>query len=297
MDEIDRLIGEAKSRITDSPFHSRLSEFEQLLKPSLRLRSEKIAQGKQAVASSRMGGLPDLPSEWQWPRWDGYDHPNQYLKKEPTPLSFICQLNLAELPWRPAGIPETGILYFFFDTLNQPWGFDPKDKEGFRVLYFDGPSDRLTTTSAPEDLIDDCVFASCSLTATPEIMLPDWLDHLDIDEDGDNYQELLDQMIGSAGGVHHRFLGHPQSIQGDMQLECQLVSNGLYCGDPSGYNDPRAESLREGAKDWQLLLQIDSDEENPGWMWGDCGRIYFWIHRDDLIDRAFENAWMCLQCS
>ncbi|MCA9080778.1 MAG: DUF1963 domain-containing protein [Planctomycetaceae bacterium] len=108
MDVIDRLIGEATSRIADSPFHLRLREFERLLKPSIRLKSEKIAQGKQAVGSSQLGGLPDLPDEWQWPRWDGYDHPNQYLKNVPTPLSFICQLNLTQIPWRPVGIPETG---------------------------------------------------------------------------------------------------------------------------------------------------------------------------------------------
>jgi hypothetical protein len=34
----------------------------------------------------------------------------------------------------------------------------------------------------------------------------------------------------------HRILGHSTNIQGDMQLEAQLVTNGLYCGDPSGYN-------------------------------------------------------------
>jgi hypothetical protein len=32
----------------------------------------------------------------------------------------------------------------------------------------------------------------------------------------------------------HRLLGHPDPVQGDMQLECQLVANGLYCGNASG---------------------------------------------------------------
>ena len=81
-----------------------------------------------------------------------------------------------------------------------------------------------------------------------------------------------------------------------MRLECQLVTNGLYCGDATGYQDPRRASLELGASDWQLLLQIDSDEERLGWMWGDVGRVYFWIRRQDLASADFEGAWAVLQC-
>jgi hypothetical protein len=42
-----------------------------------------------------------------------------------------------------------------------------------------------------------------------------------------------------------------------MQLECQLASNGIYCGDPDGYKNPRVAELKSGAADWILLLQID----------------------------------------
>lgn len=75
-----------------------------------------------------------------------------------------------------------------------------------------------------------------------------------------------------------------------MRLECQLVSNGIYCGDPSGYQDPRRASLESGAADWQLLIQIDSDADRLGWMWGDMGRLYFWNRRQDLAAANFEGA-------
>ena len=54
---------------------------------------------------------------------------------------------------------------------------------------------------------------------------------------------------------------------------------------------------REGhrAAEWELLLQVDSDEAN-GMMWGDMGRLYFLIHRDDLQARRFEKAWMIWDC-
>jgi uncharacterized protein YwqG len=81
-----------------------------------------------------------------------------------------------------------------------------------------------------------------------------------------------------------------------MELECELVTNGLYCGDPSGYEDPRAKELEPNAKNWRLLLQIDSNDENE-MMWGDCGRLYFWIRKEDLVNKQFDKSWFSLQCS
>ena len=80
-----------------------------------------------------------------------------------------------------------------------------------------------------------------------------------------------------------------------MELECQLVSHGLYCGDSSGYLSRAAAGLRDGAKDWRLLLQIDSDDA-LGVMWGDAGILYFWIREDDARSGRFDQAWAVLQC-
>jgi uncharacterized protein YwqG len=32
-------------------------------------------------------------------------------------------------------------------------------------------------------------------------------------------------------------------------------------------------------------------------MWGDCGILCFWIRKDDLAARNFDDVWMILQCS
>jgi uncharacterized protein YwqG len=80
-----------------------------------------------------------------------------------------------------------------------------------------------------------------------------------------------------------------------MQLECQLANSGIYGGRPSDYQDPRVAALRAGAADWRLLLQVDSDDA-AGMMWGDVGRIYYWIRAQDLAARRFDQAWLILQC-
>jgi len=80
-----------------------------------------------------------------------------------------------------------------------------------------------------------------------------------------------------------------------MELEAQLASNGLYCGDSTGYRDPRARVLAEGAKDWRLLLQVDYDSDTD-MMWEDGGRLYFWIRTQDLAQGDFSKVWLILQC-
>ena len=85
-------------------------------------------------------------------------------------------------------------------------------------------------------------------------------------------------------------------VQNDMQLECELVSGGLYCGNPSGYEDPRAASLAAGAADWRLLLQIDTDDD-ANMMWGDCGMLYWWMRDDDIRNGRWDRAHLILQCS
>jgi uncharacterized protein YwqG len=80
-----------------------------------------------------------------------------------------------------------------------------------------------------------------------------------------------------------------------MDLQCQLVSNGLFCGDPSGYNDPRAKALEAGAKDWQLLLQIDSDDDLD-MMWGDLGMLYLWVRASEAREGDFSGSWVVMQC-
>jgi hypothetical protein len=69
-----------------------------------------------------------------------------------------------------------------------------------------------------------------------------------------------------------------------MQVECQLVSNGLYCGDLSGYQDPRAKELRNGAAEWRLLVQIDSLDE-AGMTRGTPGRSIAGSRVSDLVAR------------
>lgn len=259
--------------------------------PSIRLDTQPVDLAGLQLGASRIGGVPDLSQGVEWPR-----RGSMYLP-------FIAQIRLSDLREldRDMLLPPTGWLCFFYDAVNQPWGYDPAQREGWKVLYFDGPDTSLRRSEAPP-LPEQGTFQACSVTPEAEYTLPDSsalitegvLEHMNDEFHG--YFELVDKCARERVGCQHRVLGNPDVIQGEMRLACQFASNGLYCGDPSVRNDPRARELAKGATDWVLLLQIDTDQAGPGWMWGDCGRLFCWIRSQDLAQHDFNHVWAVLQC-
>lgn len=51
----------------------------------------------------------------------------------------------------------------------------------------------------------------------------------------------------------------------------------------------------EEALQWKLLLQFDSDDLLRI-SWGDWGRIYFFIHKEDLKKENFDNIRIIADC-
>ncbi len=250
--------------------------------------------GTAALGQSRFGGQPDLPADFEWPRAQGRS------------MSFLCQLNFAEAATQSAeeALPSNGHLVLFYDEAGYAWGFDPADREDWRVEYFPAGT-RLERRAAPKDVCAGGNHKECVLRFERDWVLPEF----ECDElpeplraeltDNDERMEQYGELWGLLGffTYQHRLLGYAQPKQGDMKLECQLVSNGIYCGDESGMSHPRARALAAGAADWRLLLQIDTDEEGPEWMWGDLGRLYLMIRDQDLRACAFDRSWLILQCA
>jgi uncharacterized protein YwqG len=270
-----------------------LAKLDELIENSIRLYPAHVDEAQIPLGSSKIGGRPDLPRSLSWPSW------------ESGPMSFIAQVRLPEVkPYDVEGVlPTRGLLYFFYDCEQTAWGYLPKHGDGCKVFYFDGPDTHLVRTAFPSELPKGSRFSSCALRPSSEATLApvDSVDFLteDLDltpEERESYYDLLGEVEVSSGPeTAHRLLGHPDQIQNDMQGKCQLASNGIDVGGPEGYRDPRVPSLRLGAKDWRLLFQVDS-EKDAQMMWGDCGRVYFWIKSKDLERHDFKRVWPVLQC-
>lgn len=241
-----------------------------------------------APSRSHFGGSPNLPPGMGWPVRNG------------NRLGFLARLSLAEMrsahpiEW----LPDAGALLFFYDMEAQPWGFDPKDRGSWAVLLVpelpaqvsqvrpgaERHPTELSRRNAEFRRVD--VLPSVERHSVESLGLSD--------AEGDRYCDLADAVF--QGDPKHQMAGFPAPIQGDgMELECQLASNGLYCGDGKVYSDRRAEALTPGAANWKLLLQLDSDEA-LGVMWGDAGMIYYWIEAHAAREGRFEDTWLILQC-
>jgi uncharacterized protein YwqG len=258
-----------------------------LARPGLRLRSD--GTDTDLLGGSRVGGLPDLPADTAWPAW------------RETPMSFLGQVDLGSLPdvGDRADLPAYGLLTFFYDAGQQAWGFDPAQTGAWAVLHTAADA-TLVRREAPAGLPEDARFDPVPLAAEDELCPEPWesraVERLGLTADeAESYAELLEEMAESDDEPRHLLLGHPDPVQGEMQLECQLVSHGLYCGDQTGYEDSRASALEGGADDWRLLLQVDTDDD-ASMMWGDAGRLYFWVTEDALRRRAWDEVHLVLQC-
>jgi uncharacterized protein YwqG len=240
---------------------------------------------------SRLGGKPNLPEEVSWPAWR--DHA----------LPFVAQLDLITIPQgHGLSLPPDGSLYFFYEGGDDAWGFRPEDKGSAQVIYLPSRLSNYAPRALPDDIPEEMRFTGVRLEpALSDLSLPDGqdqvIDRLNLTkEEHRKYWEFVEAWREQRSLTSHRIGGYPEPIQGDPKLDAQLVSHGLYCGDASGFSRGKELGLWQGATDWELLLQVDSDER-AGMMWGDVGRLYFLIRGQDLALRAFEKAWLVFQCS
>lgn len=221
-----------------------------------------------------------------WPRHHG------------RPLSLIAQLDLAEM--RAAGgpdwLPAEGRLLFFYDLELSPWGFDPNDAGGAIVRYETVMSG---ASGEPDDLPADGRFETYPVRFVPDVSLPSE-ERLTIDWKTLSAQEQyeLEAAVEAATPAEpaHQIGGYPLAVQNDgMELECQLVTSGVYTGNAKGYSRSNVEAAKPSAADWRLLLQLDTDNDAE-MTWGDTGRLYFWIREQDARAGDFSKTWTILQC-
>jgi len=109
---------------------------------------------------------------------------------------------------------------------------------------------------------------------------------IDVFEDS-FYENIYDEGESETTSNHH-LLGYANGIQHNYH-ELNFIETVNH-----NIENISGSELNEALK-WKLLFQCDSDD-NLGISWGDWGRIYFFIHEDDLQKRNFENIKIAADC-
>ncbi|MBQ9743874.1 MAG: DUF1963 domain-containing protein [Clostridia bacterium] len=257
----------------------------------------KKSEDNGVIYRSKFGGMPALPVDFEWPRFESKNLEGESASR---PLSFLCQINLAEIhPYdRENLLPETGLLLFFYEQDSQRWGFGPEDEGCSRVYYFENV-DKLKLTDIPEDLNEEYRVKEYSLSFSANDSYPSYEEleiHSDIDCDWDDYDEAVMKKGYDIEYERHKLLGYADLIQGEMLTECERISRGLYCGDAESYRNT-SQDIKKSASEWILLFQMMSIQDGDfELMLGDCGNIYFYIRKEELKQRNFNKVWLVLQC-
>jgi uncharacterized protein YwqG len=280
---------ELKRKLIDAGLGSVAEQIVQMARPCYRVVSTLAPEEQISLGASRFGGSPDVPADFAWPEG----------------LEFVAQIRLADLPKPlPEVAPHDGLFSFF-----TRWN------EG-RVFYFpEGTAlQRTEMPPAPTEPTPSGFWNSlrAGLKRKPEarktyragllrfdaaLSPPDGgsslVDELNLSSaDREAYIELCEE-LWPGDAVKHQMFGHANPVQNEMELECDFLRR----GEKPRWDLPIERSVST-TRDWVLLLQLDTDDgkTGPGWMWGDAGMVYFWIHRDDLTARAFDRVIAIEQC-
>lgn len=250
--------------------------------------------------ASKLGGKPYLPADFVWPTSQSTEDGITY------PLSFFCQINLAEVMAYDADhlLPKRGMLYFFFECGAPGCIFEPADRSSARVFYFED-TDGFTPLALPDDLEAEYVIQEIAIQFQAQKSYPcieEFSCFSDLPCTWDAYNMILQEFGAATEGdpENHRMLGYADVIQEEMLTECEQVSRGIYCGNSASYESLPEETkmdIKQHAQDWILLLQLSTIiKDDFEWMFGDCGMLYFYIRKDDLAARSFDNVHFSLQC-
>jgi uncharacterized protein YwqG len=228
---------------------------------------------------SAMGTTPYVPKDFVWPTKDG------------KALAFLMQIRFSEINGggEVDDLPTSGLLYVFYDADQEAWGDKPSDKGSWKLLFFK-ETDAVKMRRYPKDLnlrykvrkLKSQVITTVPSAGSPEV------EALDID-----YEQYCNYVEGLYGEENpkHQLGGYAFALQSDeMETECVETVD----PPPAANDDAWGKAVSERAKEWILLLQIDTDYQTE-MDWVDTGMLYFWIRKKDLAQRNFDDVWMILQ--
>ncbi|KAL7718367.1 DUF1963 domain-containing protein [Entamoeba marina] len=234
------------------------------------IQFEADSNKETTIFNSKIGGKPYLPK--------GFEYPKTY-DDEPHPLALLAQINFEEFE-ELEDFPNKGILQFYINN-DRFYGKDYHDltnSNGFRVIYHDNiVTDESLLVDPPELSEGQLPFSKTTSVklvgkksdmamSMNDLRMDDlvvkYASKYDIDED-----ELRDQLWECDS-----FHAHDSKVGGYGNFS-QEDPRGCYEGKYKDY-----------------LVTLFTSESGTGTMWWDEGVANFFIKKEDLLKKKFNDV-------
>lgn len=266
------------------------------IQSSIRLKTTGVSC--KELGRTKLGGCPDLPKKISWEK---SEFNNKYF-------SFLGQINLEEVKEfdEQELLPKKGMLYFYFNLdsgdegkvifSNEIIGLEKavlpeefnEQKKSFFKRLLTGKSKKRILKESEVEIYKEYNFPSPDSLRLERIQK---ITGTDI-KPNNAFEEGIFEDSYEKGETettsNHHLIGNYKGIQNEFH-ELNFADFKI-----QDFKDLSLEEIDKALK-WKLLFQFDSDD-NLEISWGDWGKIYFFIHEDDLKNHNFDNIKISADC-
>ena len=238
----------------------------------------------QGGIRSSTGGFPPEGLKFEWPQFDG------------DSLSLLATIYLEELPALHNWLPRDGVLLFFYDFKNGPWGTDLAEAAGWKVLWVaDTPAGDTAVSEIPKNLNDGFVFKARPLSFKEGETLP-FADHPLFEElelSDDLMEELESGPADDEGGASCGHIGGYSGAAGGA-LYAFRCREQIMGEDPDRADEANFEEIQAAESEMFLLFEYEMDEretEEAPEIFG-SRNFSFWAYKADVRQQDFSKVWL-----
>lgn len=263
-----------------------------MIRPTVGIRTKSSDDKKVKVGKSKIGGKPDLPKDFEWPKSDNKS------------MLFCAQYNLSELTKfdKENNLPKKGFFYVFL-SLDQEWNEFNGVNQPFKFMFSE--TENIIRTEFPNDLVEKQTFKTAEIEYFQFYTIPDDENYklFEFEKKYDDFyfyfyqptDEYLIEELYEDSNKMHQILGYDRSIQSSVVYEFASKELGLYLAESSEHKK-RWNDILELSKTYELLLQLDCDDSNTDLSkYGGSGTYYFGLSKTDLENKNFNDIKMSFQ--
>lgn len=228
--------------------------------------------------TSHFGGTPDVPKGFIWPQYKDENLEEIYS------IDFIVQFNCEELKKydKENLLPSEGLISIFYDIEGQPHEGYSDDNGCLRVFFFSNIKE-LVLAEYPDDISEMQRLPYYSLNMGNKFTYPSYED----------YELLFGKKKEDERNRTYLLLDNLHTSQQDEDLKVfgwgDVIQNSILA-------DLKEKDTKISVEKQVLLLQANSIQNDDfELLFGDCGSIFMYMNKDDLLKCKFENVYLQLQ--